>query len=68
MTEEERIAEAVADGYPDVDEVCSTCKRVLKNYHHFLRCDVGDCPMKDGKGTLLEQWANDFPHDGSDKV
>jgi hypothetical protein len=47
----------VAEGYPDKDEICHKCKRVFKNYHHFLRCDNTECPMKDGKGTLFEQWA-----------
>jgi hypothetical protein len=55
MTEEERIAQAVAEGYPDVDQVCSECKTVFKNYHHFIRCDRRPCPMSDGKGTILEQ-------------
>lgn len=56
-TEAAKIAQAVAEGYPDVDEVCSECKTVFKNYHHFIRCDRRPCPMADGKGTLFEQWA-----------
>lgn len=56
--EEQRlIAEAVAEGYPDVDQSCPDpeCLRVFKNYHHYVRCDSETCPMKDGKGSLLEQ-------------
>lgn len=56
-TEQQLITQAVADGYPDVDEACSLCARVFKNYHHMLRCDEAACPMKDGKGTFLERWA-----------
>lgn len=46
MTEEERIAQAVTEGYPDVDENCSECGSVFKNYHHFVRCFSQTCPMK----------------------
>jgi hypothetical protein len=54
-SEGEKIAQAVAEGFPDVDERCSACGTVFKNYHHFIRCDRKDCPMSDGRGTLLEQ-------------
>jgi hypothetical protein len=39
-----RHSEAVAEGYKD--EVCSKCGAVLLAFHHFLRCDREDCPMK----------------------
>ena len=52
-TETELIAQAVAEGYPDVDETCSKCQRVFKNYHHFLHCEEDACPMSCGK-TLFE--------------
>jgi len=57
MTEAEKIAQAVAEGYPDVDQVCPDpeCKTVFKNYHHYIRCDRTPCPMSDGKGTLLDR-------------
>lgn len=55
MTEQEKIAQAVVEGYPDVDQTCSACQRIFKNYHHFIRCDNRPCPMSDGKGTLMEQ-------------
>lgn len=57
MTEQERIAEAIADGFPNVDETCpdTHCARTFKNYHHFVRCDRSPCAMSDGKGSLLEQ-------------
>lgn len=53
------IAQAVKDGFPDVDEICprQECGRIFKNYHHFLRCELRPCPMSDGKGTLLERMA-----------
>lgn len=58
-TDEQRqlIAQAVTEGYPDVDEVCPLipCGRVFKNYHHFLRCDRYACPMADGGESLLDQ-------------
>lgn len=69
LTEAEKIAEAVAEGYPDVDETCpnANCGIVFKNYHHFVRCDRKPCPMSDGKGTLLErlaaEWAIDKKND-----
>ena len=56
-TEAEKIAQAAAEGFPDVDETCPACGSVFKNYHHFIRCDRKDCPMSDGKGTLLERMA-----------
>ena len=55
LTETEKIAQAVAEGYPDIDQVCPECQTVFKNYHHFIRCDRRPCPMSDGKGTILEQ-------------
>lgn len=55
-TEAELIAEAVAAGYPDVDETCKECGMVLKNYHHFINCNSATCPMADGNGTILQQW------------
>jgi hypothetical protein len=55
LTEAEKIAQAVAEGYPDVDQTCSECQTIFKNYHHFIRCDRRPCPMSDGKGTILEQ-------------
>ena len=58
MTEEEKVAQAVSEGYPDVDETCAECQRVFKNYHHFVRCDSASCPMKSPGGkSLLEMWA-----------
>jgi len=30
LTEQEKIAKAVAEGYPDVDETCPTCEKVFK--------------------------------------
>lgn len=57
LTEAEKIAQAVADGYPDKDQTCTECKKVFKNYHHFIRCASPTCPMLDGKGTLLDQMA-----------
>lgn len=59
MTEAEKIAQAVSEGYLDVDQTCPDpqCGIVFKNYHHFIRCDRRPCPMSDGKGTLFEQWA-----------
>jgi hypothetical protein len=56
MTEQEKIAQAVAEGYPDVDENCTACGVVLKNYHHFIACARRPCPMSDGK-TMFERWA-----------
>jgi hypothetical protein len=56
MTEQEKIAQAVTEGYPDKDETCPECKLVFKNYHHFIRCDRRPCPMSCGK-TLFEMWA-----------
>lgn len=57
-TEQEKIEQAVAEGYPDVDEVCPnpSCGLVFKNYHHFIRCDRRPCPLSTGK-TLFEHWA-----------
>lgn len=55
MTEEEKIAQAVSEGYPDVDETCPQCQTVFKNYHHFLRCDVAGCPMRGSGPSVLEQ-------------
>lgn len=59
FTEEQKIAQAIAEGYPDVDENCPKCGTVFKNYHHFVRCDRRPCPMSDGKGTLLERLVRD---------
>ena len=56
LTEAQKIAQAVAEGYPDVDETCSACGTVFKNYHHFIRCERKPCPMSTGK-TLFEHWA-----------
>ncbi len=58
MTEEELIAKAVADGYPDKTEVCPAdgCGAVFKNYHHFINCGRDPCPLSTGK-TLFEHWA-----------
>ncbi len=47
-----RVAKAVEDGYPDVDQTCSKCQRVFKNYHHFVRCQMAGCPMTSGKSLL----------------
>lgn len=55
LTEREKIAQAVAEGCPDVDQVCPACDTVFKNYHHFIRCDRQPCPMSTGK-TLFEHW------------
>jgi hypothetical protein len=56
LTEQEKIAQAVEEGYPDVDETCPKCGTVFKNYHHFILCPRGkECPMSNGKGTILEQ-------------
>lgn len=54
LTEEEKIFQAVADGYPDKDEVCPDpkCGMVFKNYHHFIRCDRLPCAMSTGKSVL----------------
>lgn len=60
MTEQEKIAEAVKEGYPDVDEQCPKCKTIFKNYHHFIRCNEPNCPMGDGKGTILDQIAKEL--------
>jgi hypothetical protein len=58
LTEEERIAQAVSEGYPDIDQVCPAdgCGVVFKNYHHFIRCDRSPCPLSTGK-TLFEHRA-----------
>jgi hypothetical protein len=56
LTEQEKIAQAVKDGYPDIDETCPKCKRVFKNYHHFVICYERPCPMSTGK-SLLDHWA-----------
>jgi len=56
LTEAQKIAEAVADGYPDEDTTCSACGVVFKNFHHFIRCNRKPCPMSTGK-TLPEHWA-----------
>jgi uncharacterized Zn finger protein len=55
LTEDEKIARAVSEGYPDVDVKCSECGTVFKNYHHFIRCESKTCPMSDDKGTLLDR-------------
>jgi hypothetical protein len=57
LSEAEKIAMAVAEGYPDVIEICpdTECARQFRNYHHFIRCDRRPCPMSDGKGTLLDR-------------
>jgi hypothetical protein len=55
LSEQEKIAQAVAEGYPDVDEVCSECGTIFKNYHHFVQCDRRPCPLSTGK-TLFELW------------
>jgi len=54
--EQRKIAEAVAEGYPDEDATCTKCGVVFKNYHHYIRCDERPCPMSCGK-TLFELWA-----------
>ena len=66
MTEQEKIAQAVAEGYPDKDETCPACGTVFKNYHHFIRCDRRPCPMSDGKGTIFERMAAREQHDEHD--
>ena len=55
LTEADKIAQAVAEGYPDKDETCPECKTVFKNYHHFIRCNRATCPMSTGK-TLFQYW------------
>ena len=55
MTEEEKIAQAIAEGYPDKTEICPECGTVFRNYHHFIRCERRPCPMSTGK-TLFEHW------------
>lgn len=50
-TEQEKIAEAITDGFLDVDEACSKCATVFKNYHHFVRCDENVCPMRSSTNT-----------------
>lgn len=62
MTEEEKIAQAVSDGYPDVDEVCPGCSAVFKNYHHLIRCERQPCPMSDGKNLLHQLFREEAPH------
>lgn len=56
LTEAEKIAQAVAEGYPDKDEECPKCHTVFKNYHHYIQCHNKPCPMSDGLGTLFERW------------
>ena len=52
-SEDELHQEALAQGYKD--ETCSECKMLFLAHKHLIRCDSTTCPMKDGKGTLLEQ-------------
>lgn len=54
-TEADLVARAVADGYPDVTENCPHCDAIFRNYHHWVRCDYGKCPMRSkDKRTLLD--------------
>lgn len=41
-----------------VDETCRECGALFKPHHHFVRCDSKTCPMKDNKGSLLDQLLN----------
>lgn len=54
-TEEDRVAEAVTQGYPDVVEKCARCGVSFRNYEHFIRCGLVPCPMSDGKGLILDR-------------
>ena len=45
--------EAVNEGFKA--EVCLRCGTVFSASTHFIRCVDEDCPMKDGKGSLLDQ-------------
>ena len=53
LTEVEKIAQAVSEGYPDVDQKCSECGTIFKNYHHFILCDSETCPMVKDKRTIF---------------
>lgn len=59
-------AQAVADGYPDVDEVCPAegCGTVFKNYHHFISCNRCQCPLSDGK-TLFDRMRESLEMEGA---
>lgn len=45
--------QAVKEGY--IAEVCS-CEKFLLAHHHYVRCDVEECPMKSktDKRTLAQ--------------
>jgi len=51
--EAELRAAAIEEGYKD--EVCADCGVVFLAHHHFVSCPRLDCPMKDGKPSLLDQ-------------
>lgn len=44
--------EAVAEGYKA--EVCS-CGATFLAFSHFVRCQVGECPMSDGV-SIVDRW------------
>lgn len=44
---------AIEEGYKD--EICGKCRQYFAAYKHFVRCEQKDCPMKDGKPSLLNR-------------
>lgn len=52
---EQREIAAIREGYKA--EICRKCETVLLAHKHFLRCNDSACPMKDGKGSILDQLA-----------
>jgi hypothetical protein len=44
---------AIEEGYKD--EYCPKCHTPFLAFQHFVMCDDGKCPMKDGKPSILEQ-------------
>jgi hypothetical protein len=53
LAAEQREIVAIREGYKA--EICGKCNTVLLAHKHFLCCQNEGCPMKDGKGSILEQ-------------
>lgn len=49
----EKQDEALEQGYKD--EMCEKCGSTWCAFMHFVHCSRKDCPLVEGKGTLLER-------------